>query len=82
MGYMCLNLVLEDFAIPKLNLSDLVLGYGVFKELLVGAESVSKGVFCPFFFSAPFCHVSAKQMLHLVPGHTVLQRLAVYWQDV
>lgn len=46
--YKCPNLVLEVFAIPKLNLSDSALGCSAFKEVLLGVESVSKGAFCPF----------------------------------
>lgn len=59
--YKCLNLVFEVFDIPKLNLSDSILGCSAFKEVLLAAESVSKGGFiCPFFLPPFFMSVLSR----------------------
>lgn len=54
--YLEYNLVLEDFAIPKLKIPGFVLMCSAFKEVLLRAESVSKGVFWLFFLA--LCFVS------------------------
>lgn len=71
----CLNIILQDFAIPKQNLPGLVFRCNAFKKMLLGIESIRTGVSLSFFRSpTPSPHVSAKQMLRFVPGHTLLQR--------